>query len=183
MHKREEKNRRSREVRRSGGSRHGALSRHHAGELSTGTRCGQAPAERLLSPGRRRSDEQATAAWEEVGQPIGISQGSASFSRLRNWRQAASNAVGAIKLISTEVGQLQDRQPIAIRNTGLLPFVDRIPSQDMIELFKLSLNSCRPACGFDDVGHGLGVFHAAYVIDFKSTRKPSEIYTRNNFRS
>lgn len=84
MHKREEKNRRSREVRRSDGSRHGALSRHHAGELSTGTRCGQAPAERLLSSGRRRNDGQATAAWEEARQPIGILKGGASLSGLRS---------------------------------------------------------------------------------------------------
>lgn len=147
MHKREEKNRRSREVRRSGGSRHGALPRHYAGEVSAGTRLRQAPAERLLSPGRR-SDGQATAAWEEARQPIGISQGGASFSGLRN----RSEDIGT-KLVAGHSALSFDYQHSIRRNFGPLEHCSRRQSQPAGELARATNSVDRLFKGCEVIGH------------------------------
>ncbi len=44
------------------------------------------------------------------------------------------------------------------------------------------LDSARASGFLDDFGYGQGIFHAAAIIDFKSTFKIAEFYTRKKIR-
>lgn len=135
-------------------------------------------------PTRRRIGQRTAAPGSRTaaGGPLPKGKGGASFSGLRNRRNTACCAVSPIQLIGSPAGKADDARPVAIRDPCLLPLVDRITRQGMAELLQFTLNGNRTTGGLDDVGHCQRVFHPAYVIDFKSTCKPREIYSWKKIR-
>lgn len=100
---------------------------------------GQQGLDDTCQPGRRRAKARGV-------------RGARSFGSLRNWLgNPTRNAVRPVKLVGAAASQRDHYEPVAIRDSGLLPLVDRVARKRAANSVEFSLYRGGTTSGFDQI--------------------------------